>query len=110
VIFEMAMFFFTFEAKPSVDHPENNAIGGAFVNCWIEASTQTDAEKNARRTIEEHKWNIEILAESYLDDRAYYDDDAPGLQYYEQALMDKEVFVFHRYPVEDQVNGESSGS
>jgi hypothetical protein len=37
-----------------------------------------------------------------LDELAILPTDAPGLQYYEQALVDDSVLVFHTYPAAEE--------
>jgi hypothetical protein len=98
----MSIFFLTFEAMPCHNHPQRDEVGGAFVNCWINAETLAEAEQLAREIVEQSRWHIDNLTESYADDGTLYDHDAPGLQYYEQALVDDSVLVYHTYPAEEE--------
>ena len=95
------MHYLQFEATPRPEHPEASKLGGAFVNCWVVAPSASEAEALARVYMREQLWDIESLAEYYVNDRALYDDDSTGLQYFEQALIDGEVYVFHTYPIHD---------
>lgn len=52
--------------------------------------------------IEGEKWIIGEPEEAFPDDRSFYDDDSPHLEFYEQALIDKEVIVIHSYPIVDE--------
>jgi hypothetical protein len=98
----MSIFFFQFETTPSDGDRDFGHVGGAFVNCWIKAATQAKAEETARQIINEHQWHVEKLMDMCPVDRDSYEEDDPGLQYYEQALTDDEVFEFHVYPREDK--------
>lgn len=96
------MHYLQFEATPQPNHPEASSLGGAFVNCWVVADTQSDAEAMARKNIAEQLWRIDKLVECFVDDRDLYDADADQLQYYDQAVIDGEVYVFHTYPIDDE--------
>jgi|SRR5215831_1656667 hypothetical protein len=92
------MFFLQFEAKPREDNPERETVGGAFVNCWIERADLDEAAAVASKMIEEQGWSIVKASQMQPVDRAFYADGDEGLQYFEQALIDKEVLVFFAYP------------
>ena len=95
------MHYLQFEATPQPEHPESSELGGAFVNCWVAAPSASEAEALARKNIREQLWTIDLMAECYEDNRALYDDDSDDLQYFEQAMIDGEVYVFHTYPIHD---------
>jgi hypothetical protein len=88
------MFYFLIEVKPSPDNPEASELGGAFVSCWIERPTLEEAESVALRMISEARWDVVTIEKRFPIDRSYYDTEKSGLEYFEQALLDKEVFVF----------------
>ncbi len=95
------IFFLQFEATPRQSHPESDEIAGAFVNCWIDGASLVEAEATARRKIEEESWIVADPNEAYFVTAADYDDDADGLDYYKQALIDGLVCVFHTYPIDE---------
>src|SRR5713226_4071577 len=99
------MFYFLIEAKPSPDNPEVSELGGAFVSCWIEHPTLEEAESVALKMISEARWQVVAIEERFPIDRSFYDVQSSGLQYFEQALLDKEVLVFDAYPA-IQRNGD----
>ncbi len=96
------MFCLIYHACPTPEHSQCKSIGGAFVSCWIERATIGEADAVARQSIADELWNIDKLEEAYPVDRSNYDEGVDGLEYYEQALIDREVFVFHRYPIDDR--------
>ncbi|MCH8965043.1 MAG: hypothetical protein IIB58_08795 [Planctomycetes bacterium] len=96
------IFFFQFEATPRQSHPESGEIAGAFVNCWIDGSSLVEADAIARRTIEDDGWIVADPDEAYSVTAADYDEDADGLDYYKQSLIDGLVCVFHTYPVDEE--------
>jgi hypothetical protein len=97
-----AVFFLMFHAVPSDAHPQSLSIGGAYVSCWIERPTLDEADEVARQWIRSHDWENEEREEAYAIDRSAYENEPSGLEYYEQALIDAEVFVFHTYPADDR--------
>ena len=60
----MTIYYLMIEAIPYRNNPESKEFGGAFVNCWVKASTQKDALKRVQEFIKN-----EILP---LDERLSY--------------------------------------
>jgi hypothetical protein len=96
----MPMFFFQFEVRPKGTHPKRKQIGGAIVNCWILRDTQSQAEAVARGWIGDEDWRITSVEEACLMTRERQAEHPTGMQYFEQAETDREVFVFHNWPVD----------
>ncbi len=96
----MPMYFFSFHSIP-IKPEDKLEFGGAYVNCWIQDSSIHDAEERARTAIEENEWSItDQDNESYETTRDHWIND-DQLEYYDQALIDREVWVFNIYPNED---------
>ncbi|MCI0704642.1 MAG: hypothetical protein L0241_26605 [Planctomycetia bacterium] len=96
------MYFLSYSVKPSKTHPERQRYGDAWVNCWIDRKTLRAADQIARREIEEQNWDIVERETAEVVTADSYAQDDINLQYYEQALVDETVFVYHlspRYPV-----------
>jgi hypothetical protein len=91
------MFYIQFEATPRRT-PALEGIGGAIVNCWIDRPSMESAISAARHMIEAHGWIVGDADEAYSVDADSYAPDNPNRQYFEQALLDREVFVFHQFP------------
>ena len=90
------IFLFEFEAKPGLSNPEHKTSAGAFVNCWISRKTKSQAEAVARKMIQKQGWTI---VEFIKGRRITRNSQRPaGMKYYEQALIDKEVLIFHIWP------------
>jgi hypothetical protein len=68
------------------------------VNCWIVSETIKAAESQARDAIADEDWRTTELEEAYEMTR---ETQAPeGLDYFEQAQIDQQVFVFYRWPTD----------
>jgi hypothetical protein len=101
------MFFMLFEATPRRDARTAPEAAGAFVRCWIERPTLDEAVCVARAGIEAEGWIVGDPDEAYEVDAATYPPGNAGRQYFEQALIDKQVWAFHLYPeVDDETVGD----
>lgn len=93
----MPMYYFLFDVRPTSAHPNFTKYGGALVACWIERDIQSQAETIARIWIERENWTIIELREACPITR---ETQLPGgMRYFDQAEIDREVFVFYTYPV-----------
>jgi hypothetical protein len=96
------MYFLSYQVKPSKIHPERERYGDSWVNCWIGRRTLRAADRIARRELESQHWDIVQRETAEVVTADSYDADDINRQYYEQALLDESVFVYHispRYPV-----------
>jgi hypothetical protein len=93
----MAIYFFTFLATPTPEAKEQEA-GGAFVNCWIQSDDPDEAEERATDLIYDYGWTVDSLENEALVTGDDYVDDEENRAFYEQALAEKEVLVFHLWP------------
>ena len=92
-------FFFTFRARPITPPTDLDDMAGAYVNCWLVRDDMAEAEEEARRDIAESGWVIESLEEATTITDEYYIDKPDGKEYFEQAQLDKEVYVYHNWPL-----------
>jgi hypothetical protein len=95
----MPMFFFQFKVRPKETNPKRAHYAGAMVNCWIQRDTQAQAEAVARGWIGDEDWLIIGVEGAKLMTREMQAENPEGMQFFEQAEIDSEVFVFHTWPV-----------
>jgi len=93
------MYFLTYRGQPKLDADDIKDIGGAYVNCYILKDDLDQADKIAREEIEKMSWEILTREEAYVIDKDSLPDD--GRAYYEQALVEQTVYVFHTYPMDE---------
>jgi hypothetical protein len=67
---------------------------GAQVGCWIQNQTKKNAYLIAKGWIEEQGWVALSLEDQHSVTASTYKDNPKGRRYFEQALIDDEVFVF----------------
>ncbi|HKV10621.1 MAG TPA: hypothetical protein VJ725_20940 [Thermoanaerobaculia bacterium] len=94
----MTMFFFTFLAAPTPDAQEYPDTGGAYVDCWILGDDRSEAEERARDLIQDYGWSVEALESETTVTSQDYQDDEENREFYEQALVEREVLVFNTWP------------
>lgn len=99
----MTVYYIVYEAKPTPESELFNDCGGAFINCWVKAKSETIAIKTTAEAIRENYWEIVAVEEGCrLITEKNYSDDPERLEYYEQAASDGECYVYHQWPNEPQ--------
>jgi hypothetical protein len=96
----MPMFFFQFEVRPKQTHPNRDRYGCAMANCWVMRETQAQAEAVARGWIGDQDWRIIHAEQATLMTKEQQAQNPDGMRYFEQAEIDREVFVFHTCPID----------
>lgn len=92
------MQYLIVEAAQDPTFCHEKQFGGATVGCWIKDQTKRNAYLVAKGWIEDHGWVPLSLEDQYPVSAERYEGNAEGRQYFEQALTDGEVFVFHTSP------------
>lgn len=98
----MPVYYFAFLASPTPDAGELADAGGAYVNCWILNEGRQPAEQRATDLIEEYGWSVEALEEHATVTSSDYAEDDEDREFYEQALVEREVLVFNVWPRDDE--------
>jgi hypothetical protein len=94
--------------QPNED-PEMGDARNAEVHCWIKDQTQQNAMHIAAGSIAEHGWVMLEVLEQRPAARADF-TDTEYLQYYEQALIDSEVFLYELEETEGEEEGTADAS
>ncbi len=92
------MIFIRYECRPLKKHPDYDQIGDGSVNCWIRVRSFAEAKELAEKDIRSQHWKILELEEIWKIPSGHFQTESDGRQYFEQALIDREVFVFHTCP------------
>jgi len=93
------MKFITYHVIPTRNFENKEKIGGAYVNCFIDSESSNYSQEVAKRQLTKLHWEIIELEELTIIDQNTVSEE--NKNYYEEALIDKEVFVFYTYPVEE---------
>lgn len=70
---------------------------GAMVNVWVVAPTEQQALERSAQEVQEAGWCIEALDALFVVAREDFSEDSTDLEYFEQALADGIVLVFHTW-------------
>jgi hypothetical protein len=92
------MYFLRYQVLPGADHPEADRMGEGLVCCWVDRPSLAEADAVARADITGQGWDILGREAGEEVTAADYEPDHEWLPYYEQALTDGEVFVYHTSP------------
>jgi hypothetical protein len=92
------MQYLIIEAAQDPTYAHEERLGGAMVGCWIKDQTRRNAYYIAKGWIEDSGWVSLELKEQYLVTESDYEDNDEGKPYFEQALIDEQVFVFFTCP------------
>jgi uncharacterized protein with PIN domain len=92
-----------YEAAPEIGSTDFETTGGAFVNCWIKADSESEAQQVAGALISEIGWSIVAVKDECREvtERSYVDNEI-GREHYTQALNDGQCYVFDQWPAEPQ--------
>lgn len=90
------MYFITYHGQPEIVTDET---AGAYINCYIQKESYIEADRIARKEIKDLNWIILDQEDAFEIDAETLSDD--GKKYYEQALIDQTVYVFHTYSEAD---------
>lgn len=92
------------EAAPPED-PEMGNATSAEIHCWIKDQTLRNGMHIAAGSIAEHGWAVLEVIEQNAVTRADF-GDGEYLQYFEQALLESEVFLYEL----EEPEGDETGS
>jgi hypothetical protein len=94
---ERSLYIVRYEVLPLPGTENFVRSSGAFANVWTEASSEQQALDIASREVQGAGWRIESLEAVRPVTREDYADEDSGLEYFEQALVDGIVLVFHTW-------------
>ena len=94
---ERKIYVVSYEVKPLPESKDLAAWYGAAVNVWVEASSKEKAIALATQGVQDAGWSIKALESAFPVTRDSYSEDSTGLGYFEQALIDGVVLVFHTW-------------
>ena len=91
------IYVITLEARPQPDSAEAAEVAGAYVNVYTTARTEEAALEVAGTEIREAGWTVVAVDRANWVTRAEVEESPDALPYFEQALLDGVVLVFHTY-------------
>ncbi len=98
----MPIIYIQYESVPLDSSSDYQETGGAIINCWVKALSIEDAKNKAVIAIEDNKWKIVQLEEVFEVNENTYENNDESLDFYHQAELDGECYVYHKWPNELQ--------
>jgi len=95
------MQYLILAAAQDPTYAHEKEYGGAHVGCWIKNQTKRNAFSIAKGWIEDSGWVPLSLEDQHPVSVETYADNHESRHYFEQALIDEEVFVFHMFPIRE---------
>jgi hypothetical protein len=92
------MQYLIIDAAQDPTYAHEKQYAGGTVGCWIKNQTKKNAYLIAKGWIEQHGWVPLSVQEQYPVSPETYQSKSEGRRYFEQALIDDEVFVFFTSP------------
>ena len=103
----MTIYYLMIEAIPCRNNPESKEFSGAFVNCWVKASTQKDALKRVQEFIKNENWIFMKVEDIWEAQRQSYIDLPDSLECYDEACEIGLSAVFNTWPIDGDNNNKS---
>lgn len=101
----MTIYYIMIEAIPNRSNPECNKFGGAYINCWVKASTQKEALKRAKEYIKEENWIFIKAEDIWAAQRQSYIDLPESMVCYDEACKIGLSAIFNTWSIdEDNTN------
>ncbi len=92
------MYYVCITVRTDPSHADHARIDQAYVGCWMDRETEEEALEDAKTMITEEPWVIEEVDSVNVVTAENYEDDPENLEYFQQALVDKNVLVFNVCP------------
>ena len=94
----LGIYYVRYEGSPRQDSDESQAIGGAYIDCWVKAQTEEEARATAVRYIEDQAWMVVSVEDGPRVVSRPVDETS---EYFDQAQTDGACYVFHTWPIGD---------
>ena len=93
------LYLVTIEALPNPGTEEYENCGGAYVNVYVREESEAAALETAQREVAASGWTCKSIEHTGVVTREDFTEDDDGLEYFEQAIEEGVVLVFHTFPI-----------
>jgi hypothetical protein len=91
------LYLVRLEARPGPNLRDDSSRSGAYVNGWVRADTETEAQSKAIAEVRSEGWVPGPVESVRRVRREDYAEEPSGREYFEQALIDGVVLIFHTW-------------
>jgi hypothetical protein len=92
------MIFVRYRCVPTKRNPRVDAVGEAAVACWVRVRSFREAQTISRLALRREHWSIHSIEEIRRTRRADYKPRGEGRKYFDQAVLDRDVYAIHSSP------------
>jgi hypothetical protein len=92
--------YFLYETRPIPGSEINAGIGGAYVNCWIQADTEIEAAEEAEQVIKDNELIITRVLEAYSVTREFYRDNEEAQAHFDEAVREGLCVLIHEWAID----------
>lgn len=96
----MKIYFISYEAAPVEGSENQKEYGGSIITGWVKADCLEKAEECYKQTIYSYGWVAQKVEKTFETSENDYKEFDEGLEYFQQAKIDDEVYVIHTWPNE----------
>lgn len=101
------MYFIQYELQPKPESEHFSTVGGAIANCFLATESAAKAQELALLNFAENGWQVVSVEDGPMNvERDRYLEDPEWLEWYDQAAVDGECYVFHQWPSGPQDDDE----
>jgi len=97
----MEIWFLSVHARPAKDHARVEEYRGAYINCWVKASSAAEAQQIAFAEINNQRWIVEEI--EHLPETSFERTEGSA-GYLTQAQLDGECYVYHTYSFDEDAD------
>jgi hypothetical protein len=101
-----SLFIVTITARPTLQLEGFAELGGAYVNCWIDAPGEAEAVAHAEAEVRAADWIVVTVDSVRSVTSKDYADEITGRAYLEQAMIDGVVLVFHTWSLDSNARSD----
>jgi len=81
-------------------------LGGAYVHCWIDAPGEAEAVAHAEAEVRAADWIVATVDSVRSVTSKDYAEEITGREYFEQAMIDGVVLVFHTWSLDPNARSD----
>ena len=96
----MEIYYVMTEAVPNPGNPESKDVGGAYINCFVNAASKEDAIIKVKEYINAENWEFFQVKDIFIAKRDMYTDEPESLECYDEASQYGLGAVFYTWSKE----------
>ena len=100
----MEIYYLLVEAVPDRNNPERQEFGGAYINCWVKATTKEDAVTRTKAYIAAENWTFVKILDVFIAQKQLYADEPDSAVCYDEACENGISAIFYTWSIDPDNN------